>query len=208
MMPVNVAGLEPLNYESYQGLIFDMDGTLVDSVDQHDRVWSEVLKAYHIPFSAQRMVALGGVPSLQTVEILCDEAGIQIDCLEVATAKEQRFIEMGFDGLQLTPLMAVVNHYVGLKPMAIGTGANSSEAKSILTHFGILELFDVLVCADMVLRPKPKPDTFIQCALKLDCEPSQCIVFEDADGGLAAAKEAGMATVDVRKLWTPDRLFT
>ena len=200
--------INPADYNQYQAFIFDMDGTLVDSVDRHDRIWSQVLTDFKIPFTYERMLALGGVPSLQTVEILAYEAGLNIDCLAVAEAKEQLFAKMGFKGLQLTPLLQVAQHYAGIKPMAIGTGANGSEAKAVLNHFGILELFDSLVCADMVTNPKPAPDTFLICAANLQVAPEQCLVFEDADAGIAAAQAGGMAVVDVRQLWTPERLFS
>lgn len=208
MSSISKPSLQASTYQDFAALIFDMDGTLVDSVDRHDRVWHEILTAYKIPFTAERMLALGGVPSLQTVEILCFEAGIDLDCREVAIAKEQRFIDIGFDGLKLTPLIDVVQHYAGIKAMAVGTGAHSSEAHSILKHFGIYDLFDAVVCADMVESAKPAPDTFLLCAEKLSVPVENCVVFEDADGGLLAAKQANMACVDVRELWTPERLFT
>lgn len=82
--------------------------------------------------------------------------------------------------------------------MAVGTGAGTAEARRILEHCGILSLFDIVIGADQVSHPKPAPDTFLACAAHMGCEPGDCVVFEDADLGLEAARAAGMTAVDVR----------
>jgi HAD superfamily hydrolase (TIGR01509 family) len=84
--------------------------------------------------------------------------------------------------------------------MAVGTGSEHSLAKALLEELGVYHLFDALVGADDVQRHKPQPDTFLRCAELMGIAPERCVVFEDADFGVQAAKAAGMDVVDVRLL--------
>jgi len=81
--------------------------------------------------------------------------------------------------------------------MAIGTGADTTEALLVLKQCGLEPYLDVVVGSDQVKHPKPAPDTFLRCAELLGVDPRQCVVFEDAKLGLQAATSAGMAAVDV-----------
>jgi HAD superfamily hydrolase (TIGR01509 family) len=84
--------------------------------------------------------------------------------------------------------------------MAVGTGSEQSMADALLTQLGVRELFSAVVGADDVQRHKPEPDTFLRCAELMGVAPERCVVFEDADFGVQAAKAAGMDVVDVRLL--------
>ena len=96
-----------------------------------------------------------------------------------------------------TALIDVVKKYHGIKPMAIGTGANTPEALLVLKQCGLDKYLDVVVGADQVKNPKPAPDTFLRCAELLGVDASRCVVFEDSKLGLEAAAQAGMAGIDV-----------
>ena len=96
--------------------------------------------------------------------------------------------------------MDVVKAYHGRRPMAVGTGSEHSMAEALLTQLGVRELFAAVVGADDVQRHKPEPETFLRCAELMGVAPARCVVFEDADFGIQAAKAAGMAVVDVRSL--------
>ena len=90
--------------------------------------------------------------------------------------------------------------------MAVGTGCHTLMAKRILAGIALDHYLPIVVGADQVNRPKPAPDTFLLVAEKLNVKPEHCLVFEDADAGLQAAAAAGMATVDVRTLWSAPSL--
>ena len=81
--------------------------------------------------------------------------------------------------------------------MAVGTGAYTAEAETILRLCGLDQYIDVVVGADQVSHPKPAPDTFLRCAELLNADPKRCVVFEDAQMGLLAARNAGMEAIDV-----------
>lgn len=107
---------------------------------------------------------------------------------------------MLFDTVQPLPLIDVVKAYRGRRPMAVGTGSEHAMADALLQHLGLRNCFEAVVGADDVTRHKPEPETFLRCAELIRIAPRRCVVFEDADFGIQAAKAAGMDFVDVRLL--------
>jgi len=186
-------------YDHYDALIFDMDGTLVDSGQLHEHAWTETLKKYGIPIDRPFMRSLAGVPTKGTIEILLEKFNIKVDVSldEMNDFKEQVVHDSMHLYVKPTALIEVAQRYHGQKPMAIGTGAYTEEAKNILQLCGLDKYIDTVVGADQVQHPKPAPDTFLRCAELLGIEPSKCVVFEDSKLGLQAAASAGMAGIDV-----------
>jgi beta-phosphoglucomutase family hydrolase len=186
-------------YDDYDALIFDMDGTLVDSGQLHQYTWTLTLEKYGIPIDGPLMRSLAGVPTKETLEILIQKFNCKVDASidEMNEFKEQSVRQHMHRFVRATDLVEVVKKYNGIKPMAIGTGANTAEAQMVLKQCGLDHLLDVVVGADQVKHPKPAPDTFLRCAELLDAKPDQCVVFEDSKLGLQAAASAGMAGIDV-----------
>jgi beta-phosphoglucomutase family hydrolase len=186
-------------YDHFAALIFDMDGTLVDSGQLHEHAWTATLEKYGIPIDRPLMRSLAGVPTKGTIEILIEK----FQCTVVASLDEMNEFKEKFvhdamhQFVKPTALIAVAKHYYGKKPMAIGTGANTEEAKKILALCGLDIYMDAIVGADQVKNPKPAPDTFLRCAELLGAAANQCVVFEDSTLGLQAAASAGMVGVDV-----------
>jgi beta-phosphoglucomutase family hydrolase len=190
------------DYQHYAAFIFDMDGTLIDSMQHHQNAWQSALDQFSIPFSSEQMLAMSGWPTLQTVENLLADAHIKgIDVQQVVDAKELRYHQLVNSEIHPTPLIKVYEHFLGEKLMAVGTGASQQQAEMILSKLGIADKLQAIVGADLVAKHKPAPDTFLKCAELMQVEPQACLVFEDADAGVEAAKAAGMAVVDVRNLW-------
>ena len=82
--------------------------------------------------------------------------------------------------------------------MVVGTGASTQEAHRFLKQTGLFDYFDAIIGCDQVENGKPKGDTFLLAAQKINIAPHNCIVFEDADFGFMAAYDAGMDAVDVK----------
>jgi beta-phosphoglucomutase family hydrolase len=189
-------------------LIFDCDGTLADTMPVHFRAWQAVLTTVGIPFGETRFYQLGGVPTAKIVRILSDETGVpltdeQVDHL--THAKESRFLELLDHVTPIQPVVTVAERHRGVLPMAVASGGYREVIAKTVRFIGITDWFDAMVCAEDTQRHKPEPDVFLEAARRLGVpEPTRCVVFEDTDIGLEAARRAGMLGVDVRN-WLPPR---
>ncbi len=187
-------------YDHYDGLIFDMDGTLVNSEPAHRQAWKQVLEKHSLTFSFEQMVALNGSPGWKIAEQIIIANQAVLDPQQLAAEKEQQLDKFLLTTSTLLPLIEVARQYHGKVPMAVGTGSSHHMAERLLTHLGVRHLFGVLVAADDVRQHKPDPQTFLECARLMGVEATRCVVFEDADFGIRAAQAAGMDVVDVRHL--------
>ncbi len=145
------------------------------------------------------MRSLAGVPIKATLEILLEKFQIRprVHLDEMNAFKEDCTRENMPGFVKATGLIEVVKKYQGIKPMAIGTGAKTAEARMVLKLCGLDHRIRAVVGSDQVLSPKPAPDTFLRCAELLGVQPVHCVVFEDSPLGLQAAQRAGMAGIDV-----------
>lgn len=183
----------------YKALIFDLDGTLVDSMPAHFRSWCLALSDHGSPnvFPEDVFYAMGGRPTRDIVEILNGEQGLKLDPDAVALAKRRHFLA-GLDQLEFVDdVIEFARANAGKVPMAIASGGTRLVVEKTLQVLGVSDLFDEVVTADDVTNGKPAPDIFLETSERLGIAPSDCVVFEDARPGIQAAREAGMEVVIV-----------
>jgi beta-phosphoglucomutase family hydrolase len=182
-----------------KGLIFDWDGTLIDTMPMHYLAWRDVVRQHGADLLEAFFYELAGVKSDQVVILLNKEFGYQLDPQMISTIKEELFIEKYLpQAVMIEPVLEVARQYKGKLPIAVATGGIPLVINSALEHNGLTGFFDAVVTSVDVEHGKPAPDTFLEAARRIGVEPECCLVFEDADAGLEGARRAGMVTVDVR----------
>lgn len=190
-----------------KGLIFDLDGTLADTLPLHYKAWHETFADWGVTCPQAFLDSLSGVPTEQTVVRFNQTFGYEIDPKRFTRAKEERARAALPAAKPIAPLTALARRYKGRLPMAVATGADRTNASVTLQAIGLHDHFGAIVTADDPVAPKPAPDIYLEAARRLAVEPRLCLVFEDADCGLEAARRAGMPTVDVRTLLKPQSRY-
>ncbi|WP_100640327.1 HAD family hydrolase [Marinobacter salexigens] len=181
---------------SIQAVLFDHDGTLVNSEPVHLELWNTVLKTYGIQLTEQQYKDLyAGVPTPANAVDLVNRFGIPTDAVALAKAKNlqtAKFLEQ-----QSFPLMPGVTqtvsslHQLGLK-LGVVTGASANGVRATLGTNQLESLFSLTVSGDDVLKSKPEPDCYLLALERLSLEPEDCVAIEDTEHGLRAAALAGI----------------
>lgn len=190
-----------LPLDGYDAVIFDCDGTLVDSMPAHFDAWCDALSMYGANgiFKEDIFLAMGGRPTRDIVVEINDEYDLHLDPVAVAFAKREAFLkrlatmELGL----IDEVAAFANSLRGKIPMAVASGGSRIVVEKTLQAVGISDWFDEVVTADDVTEGKPAPDVFLLAAKLLGVAPAKCLVFEDAPSGILGAQRAGMQVVAV-----------
>jgi len=182
-----------------KGLIFDIDGTLANTMPIHYKACQIVCRKHGFEFPLAYFLAKAGIPTHTTFKMLIDELGLkELDANTIADEKEAVFLTLVHTATPIDVVVNVAKKYQGILPMALGTGANRELAENILKATGLTKMFEILITCDDVENPKPAPDTFLKGAALMGIAPEFCLVFEDGAPGIAAAIAGGMEVIDVR----------
>ncbi|WED24244.1 beta-phosphoglucomutase family hydrolase [Vibrio sp. JC009] len=186
-----------IDLSKYQGLIFDMDGTLLDTMPFHVAAWEMTAEAFGIPFDREWIHSLGGMPSKKITMEINKRFNLELDPVTVSSFKMKKFAELDIPGDVIDHTYQVLKSAQGKYKTAIGTGSLRENAHKLLGNQSLIPLFDAIVTASDVKNHKPNPDTFLLAAEKIEVKPSDCVVFEDTELGKQAAHAAGMDCIMV-----------
>lgn len=184
--------------EDVQGLIFDCDGTVVDTMPVHYMAWCKALEEVGIHMPEATFYSFAGMTSVAMIRALAKEQGVACDAEAVAHEKERIYVESVAVCEPIHSVVEIARRERGRRKLAVASGGWKRVVKETLTVVGVEDWFDAIVGGDDVVHGKPAPDVFLLAAEKIGVAPANCVVYEDGELGFVAARAAGMRCIDVR----------
>jgi beta-phosphoglucomutase len=181
------------------GIIWDMDGTLVDTAELHFAAWLAVSKENDRPFTRADFAATFGRRNPEIIQYLFGNSFSDAEIAQLGDRKEVLYRDAAGKGVALLPGVRQLLeglHRAGAK-QAIGSSAPRANLDLILQLTGITPYLDAVVAMEDTERGKPDPQVFLVAAEKLGVAPSRCVVVEDAVAGVQASKAGGMKCIAV-----------
>lgn len=177
-----------------KAVIFDLDGTLIDSEKNYYEGDRRFLEGYGIPYPPEKHKDYMGVGNLAMIHKIKKQHGINEPDEDMLRRKNAIYMEIARQNTVVFPEMLKLLNLLTAAgyPMAIASGSSPAILQELLTSTGIIHYFKVILSADNVKRGKPAPDIFLLTAEKLGIPPENCLVFEDSQYGVEAAKRAFM----------------
>ena len=184
--------------DGIKGLIFDLDGTLIDSMPLHYDGYNYALEPWGVIYPKELFLSRAGIPTLDTMHLIAKENDIQGFDSEIAMQRKRSFVDTHLDRITLIePIFQILKDHQGRLPISVGTGSNRATVTSMFQMFDLDPYIPISVTATDVTHFKPHPETFLKCAELMEVDPADCLVFEDGVPGIKAAETAGMQVVDV-----------
>ncbi|MDC9721221.1 MAG: beta-phosphoglucomutase [Urechidicola sp.] len=187
---------------SKKAFIFDLDGVIVDTAKYHYKAWKKLANNLGFDFTETQNELLKGVSRVCSLEILLEIGNISLPEDEKARImhnKNKHYLQyiskMGQDEI-LEGMQEVLLH-LKENNIPFSLGSASKNARMILTQLDLIDLFDAIVDGNDVSKAKPDPEVFLIAAKKLNANPNDCVVIEDAIAGVEAANVAGMTSIGI-----------
>jgi len=198
------------------GLIFDLDGVIVDTAKFHFKAWQKLAKKIGVDFTEKENEQLKGVSRVKSLEKILEWGNKSIS----DDLFQQLMDDKNQDYLGYVKAMTTDDILPGVKdflttaraeghPIALGSA--SKNAKTILSAVRLLDMFDVIIDGNQVTKGKPDPEGFLKAAEQLNCQPKDCVVFEDSIAGIQAANTGKMISIGIGEnsvLKEADHCFT
>ncbi|WP_329391090.1 HAD family hydrolase [Streptomyces sp. NBC_01716] len=181
-------------------VVFDLDGTLVDSEPNYYEAGRRLLAQHGVPdFTWEHHTRYIGISTRETLQALRAEYGLDTPVDELLAVKDRVYVELARASTEVFPEMRkfVEQLHAQGVPMAVASGSSRAAIEAVLDGTGLGPYFALYVSAEEVPHGKPEPDVFLEAARRLGADPADCVVLEDAAPGVAAARAAGMRCVAV-----------
>lgn len=191
-------------FNKIRGVIFDLDGVLVDTAVFHFQAWKRLANTLGFDFTEKQNEQLKGVSRIRSLELILEWGGIHKTAAEQVILANQKnswyldWVNKMKPGDTLPGAIELLT-YLKENNYKIALGSASKNALLILERTGIVNFFDVVVDGNAVKASKPDPEVFLKGASALGIDPNECLVMEDAQAGIDAALAAGMYVIGIGK---------
>ncbi|MBO0331744.1 beta-phosphoglucomutase [[Muricauda] lutisoli] len=185
-----------------KGFIFDLDGVITDTAELHYAAWKKLSDDMGWQFDRELNEKLRGISRMDSIKVIMDHNGVSLDedtVIDLATKKNDIYVESLDD---MTPedylpgARELLTH-LRSEGFSVALGSASKNANKVLKQLNAIHFFDVVGDGNSVSRSKPAPDIFLYAAEKMGLPPENCIVFEDAEKGIDAAKAGKFHSVGI-----------
>lgn len=195
-----------MRQQTYDAVIFDMDGVIFDSERAIMNLWLELSNKYHVPDIEETCRMCLGVTKEKTREIMLSRYGDDFP-YEQSQAELSALFHERYDKGRLPMKEGVIELLTYLKEhnkkVALASSTRRKVVEQELLDAGILPFFDQLICGDMVKRSKPEPDIFLMACRELKVKPERAYAIEDSYNGVRAASAGKLRTIMVPDLVEP-----
>lgn len=182
-----------------KAIIFDCDGTLVETLDAHYEAWDLIFKKNNVPLDLSYLEKYNSYPSWQIAEDLIKDGYLKGEPHQIAELKENLYLEKLVSAKPIERTIDYVKAYHKKLPLIVLSGGIRAGVLKSLELHNLVRYFDLIIGADDKYPPKTSPEVFRILAKELVLEPNQILIFEDGDMGIKNAKIAGIKVIDVRK---------
>ena len=185
-----------------KGLIFDLDGVIVDTAKYHYLAWKKIADELGLKFDIHDNELLKGVSRRRSFEIILELNGLEMTEEEIekyCQIKNAYYLEY-INQLKAEEILPGASEFLKdakKEGFGIALGSASKNSRRILERLGITELFDAIIDGTKVSKAKPDPEVFLKGAEELKLDPEECVVFEDSVAGIMAARNGNMRSVGV-----------
>ena len=186
-----------------QAVLFDLDGVLVSTDEMHYRAWKRLAEDLHIDdFTREDNLRQRGVSRMESLEVLLEKSPVGYTPQEkeqLAERKNEYFTELlkSLSPKDVLPGALSLIHTLKQNGILVAVGSSSKNAPQILHRTGLEQYLDGMSCGLDITKSKPDPQVFLVAAKRLGVSPSDCLVVEDSDSGIQAAKTGGMYSLAV-----------
>jgi len=178
-----------------KGVIFDLDGVIVDTAKFHFLAWRKLANDLGFDITETQNEELKGVSRVKSLEIILGWGGVTLtedEFMEQMAMKNDNYLSYisGMTKSDILPGVSKIIDFLKENDIPIALGSASKNARNILEKVGLYHSFDAIVDGNDVSKAKPNPEVFLIAADQLNVEPENCVVFEDSVAGIQAANLA------------------
>jgi len=183
-----------------KAFIFDLDGVITDTAEYHYLAWKRLADEENIPFSREENEKLRGVSRRASLELILKNRRLSEEKIREMMDRKNGYYQAYLENISandLLPGALPLLRKLQSKQIRLALASASKNAPQVVERLGIAPYFEVIADGNSVEKTKPAPDLFLYAAEKLELPPEACLVVEDAEAGIAAARAAGMATIGI-----------